>query len=245
MSTLSGRRARGRARRRPLRPPRGGPRFFRHEQLIVRALQPRRALRSRAGLGAFPHALGRRAERERCRRRTTPRALRDHALVEFLSRRPERERGGRLDRTGVAATSARPWSEGQQGADVPIGRAPRRPQRALDRAVPTSRRTGPSFPERPGGPLTRAGDLSHLAGGGTRPRPGAITLICSGTRSRRTCSREVPICAASRRCSGMPTWRRRSSTRTSPTPGAGASTSRRIRTRAGDARRTRLSALPA
>ena len=170
--------------------------------------QPRR----RAGDAPAPP----RSCRGRCRRArpsalieaangTTPRALRDPALVELLygaglrvseavGPRAGRRRPRRAARPRASARAAR-------SAIVPIGReAAEALRRYLARGRPyLDRRHRPElFLNAKGGPLTRAGAfliLRRLADEG-RPRArAASTPTCCATRSRPTCSRAAPTCA--------------------------------------------------
>ena len=155
----------------------------------------------------------------------TPRALRDRALVELLygaglrvSEAVGLEKGGvDLDDRLVRVTG-----KGGKERIVPVGRqAVEALRRYLARGRPyLDRRHRPElFLNAKGGALTRAGAfliLRRLAATPASSRAASTRTSCA-TRSRRTCSKAAPTCAASRRCSATPTSRRPSSTRTYPT----------------------------
>ena len=150
--------------------------FFRHEQLIgARADNPAAALSPPRRIRRLPRTLSA-AEAERlidAAAGTTPRALRDHALVELLYGAGLRvsEAVG-LDRTGVDLDQrlVRALGKGDKERIVPIGRrAADALRRYLARGRPyLDRRHRPElFLNAQGGPLTRAGAfliLRRLAG---------------------------------------------------------------------------------
>jgi integrase/recombinase XerD len=140
--------------------------FFRHEQLIgARADNPAAALTPPRRIRRLPRTLSA-AEAERlidAAAGTTPRALRDHALVELLYGAGLRvsEAVG-LDRTGVDLDErlVRALGKGNKERIVPIGRrAADALRRYLARGRPyLDRRHRPElFLNAQGGPLTRAG----------------------------------------------------------------------------------------
>ena len=204
--------------------------FFRHLQLLgARADNPAAALTLPRRAAPLPKTLSA-GEAERlidAASGTTPRALRDRALVELLygaglrvseavgleqerrrPRRPPRARG-RQGRQGARRPDRPP---GRRGA-APL------PRRAAART--STRRHRPElFLNAQGGRAHPRRRVPHPAPP-RRQRPGstrrACIRICCATRSRRTCSRAEPTSAASRRCSATPTSRRPSCTPTSPT----------------------------
>jgi site-specific recombinase XerD len=140
--------------------------FFRHEQLIgARADNPAAALAPPRRIRRLPRTLSA-SEAERlidAAAGTTPRALRDHALVELLYGAGLRvsEAVG-LDRTGVDLDErlVRAVGKGDKERIVPIGRrAADALRRYLARGRPyLDRRHRPElFLNAQGGPLTRAG----------------------------------------------------------------------------------------
>ena len=216
--------------------------FFRHQVLLgARADNPAANVELPKRRRTLPRTLSP-AEVERlldAAAGTTPRALRDRALAELLYGAGLRvSEAVALDRQSVDLENrlVRCLRQGEQGA--------RRPDRARGRgrrsaatsraAVPTSTgATGRSCSSTPTAARSRArASSSSCAAWPTRPgsSPSASTRTSCATRSRRTCSREAPTCARSRRCSGMPIWRRRSSTRTYPIAGGASCISRRTRT---------------
>jgi len=215
--------------------------YFRHEQLIgARTDNPAAALAPPRRVRRLPRTLSP-GEAERlidAAAGTTPRALRDQALVELLYGAGLRvsEAVG-LDRTGVDLDErfVRCIGKGDKERVVPIGRrAAEALRRYLSRGRPyLDRRHRPDlFLNAQGGALTRAGAfliLRRLAGkAGLDPEH--VHPTCCGIRSPRTCSRAAPTCARCRRCSATPISRRRSCTRTSATLGEGACTSTRTPT---------------
>jgi integrase/recombinase XerD len=140
--------------------------FFRHEQLIgARTDNPAAALLAPRRIRRLPRTLSA-SEAERLIEAavgTTPRALRDHALVELLYGGGLRvsEAVG-LDRTGVDLEErlVRAYGKGGKERVVPIGRqAAEALRRYLARGRPyLDRRHRPElFLNAQGGPLTRAG----------------------------------------------------------------------------------------
>ena len=131
----------------------------------------------------------------------------------------------------------RAFGKGSKERVVPVGReAADALRRYLARGRPhlDRRHRQELFLNAHGGPLTRAGVFFILRRLPTRPASspsGSIPTSCA-TRSQRTCSREAPTCARSRRCSDMPIWPRPSSTRTCPIAGDASLISRRTLMRA-------------
>ena len=98
---------------------------------------------------------------------------------------------------------------------------------------------------RDGRPRSRAAPATRCSsrcGGGVSTRASSDdcspTLTASGTRTRRTSSREAPTCARSRSSSATRRSRRRRSTATSTRGGCGACTTTRTRGRSGPSRRS-------
>ena len=218
--------------------------FFAHQVLLgARTDNPAAELDSPRRRPKLPRTLSpREAERLiEAAAGTTPRALRDAALVELLYGAGLRvsEAVG-LDRAGVDLDDrlVRCIGKGNKERIVPIGRsAAEALRRYLAKGRPyLDRRLRPElFLNAKGGPLTRAGAflilrrLAEKAG----LEADRVTPISCATRSPRICSRVAPTSARCRRCSATPTWRRPRSTPTSATGGDARPTSRRTRTRAG------------
>ena len=218
--------------------------FFRHQVLLgARADNPAAELEPPRRRPKLPRTLSpREAERliEAAAGTTPAGASRRRARRAPLWRRAPGQRGGRA-RTGRRRPrrAARPLHrQGEQGADRPDRRSRGRGAPALPLTRPPLPRPPPparALPERegrPADPRRRLPDPAHARRARPGSSPSASTPTCSATRSRRTCSKEAPTCAPSRRCSATPTSRRPSCTRTSPTGGAARRTSRRTRTRA-------------
>ena len=216
--------------------------FYRHQQLLgERPDNPAAEVAAPRRIRRLPRTLSA-GEAERLMEAaagTTPRALRDAALVELLygaglrvSEAVGLERGS----VDLDERLVRCIGKGSKERIVPIGRqATDALRRYISRGRPylDRRRSQALFLNARGGPLTRAGvflilrRLAEKAGS----RPIAYTRISSATRSPPTCSRAAPTCAASRRCSDTRISPRPSSTPMSRTSAAARRTSRPIRTR--------------
>jgi site-specific recombinase XerD len=165
---------------------------------------------------------------------TGPRDLRDRALVELLygaGLRVSEAVGLDLGRVDLEERLVRPLGKGGKERLVPLGReAVEALRRYLARGRPfLDRRRRPElFLNAQGGALTRA--CSAASPSEPASSRSGSTRTCCATPSPRICSRAAPTCAPCRRCWAMPTSRRRSSTRTSPTAAVAMPTSRRIRT---------------
>ena len=205
--------------------------FFRHQMLLgARDDNPAAALAAApARAHAAAHALARRgrAPDRRRQRHDAARDARPGARRADVRRGAPRQRGDRppppLGRPrGPARPRARQGLEG----------APRPARTARDRRAAPLHRDGPPPPRLPQPSRAlpeRARRAAHPCGRLPDPAPprregraraaARRTRTCSGTRSRRICSRAAPTCAASRRCSATPICRPRSSTRTYPIDG--------------------------
>ncbi len=215
--------------------------FYRHEQLIgARLDNPAAEIPAPRRVRRLPRTLSA-SEAERlieAAAGTTPRALRDAALVELLygaglrvteavgldaPRSTSTSDSSFASARAARSASSRSAAGGGRRAAIPVTRAsvprPPAPPRALlereGRAADPRRRLPPPAPAR--------------REGRSRARL-ASTRISSATRSRRTCSRAAPTSAASRRCSGTQISPRPSSTPTSRTSAGARRTSQPIPT---------------
>ena len=167
--------------------------------------------------------------------------MRDRALVELLygaGLRVSEAVGAAKSAVDLDARIVRVIGKGNKERIVPLGRpAVESVRRYLALGRPhLDRRYRPDlFLNARGGALTRAGAFLILRRLADRAglEPDGCTPTCSGTRSRRICSRAAPTCAACRRCSATPISPRRSGTPTSRTAGDGRPTSALTRTHAG------------
>ena len=217
--------------------------FYRHQVLLgVRPDNPAAELELPRRRRALPKTLSP-GEVERlidAAAGTTPRALRDRALVELLYGAGLRvsEAVG-LDRASIDLERrlVRAIGKGSKERIVPIGReaVDARPPLPLPR-TPVPRQAPPAraLPERPGRRAHPRRRVPHPAPP-RRRRPASSRAACirtsCATRSRRTCSRAAPTSAPFRRCSGTPISPRPSSTRTYPIAAAASCTSKRTPTR--------------
>ena len=225
--------------------------FFRHLVLLgARTDSPAAALELPRRRRKLPRTLSP-AEAQRlieAAAGSTPRMMRDRALVELLYGAGLRvsEAVG-LDRTGIDLERRliRCTGKGNKERVVPVGRhAVEALRRYLAHGRPyLDKRHRPElFLQRPGwGPHAR-GRVPDPAPPGRPVRASsrsASTRTCCAIRLPPICSRVGPTCAASRRCSGTPTSAPPSCTRTSPTGAAATSTSAATPTRGGETFRGR------
>ena len=187
--------------------------FFRHQMLLgARDDNPAAALQLPKRARTLPKTLSP-GEAERlidAANGTTPRAMRDRALVELMygaGLRVSEVTGLQRRSVDLEERLVRALGKGSKERLVPLGRpAVDALRRYIAMGRPhLDRRNRPElFLNARGGPLTRAGAfliLRRLAEKAGLNRS-ACTRTCSATRSRRTCSRAAPTFAASRRCSG-------------------------------------------
>ena len=218
--------------------------YFRHLVLIgTREENPAASLQLPRRARTLPRALSP-AETERlidAATGTSPRALRDRALVELLYGAGLRvsEAVG-LEKSGVAIDErvVRVLGKGGKERLVPLGRpAAEAVRRYLALGRPhLDRRYRPELSSTPAAAHSREpARSSSCASSPTAPgsSQGASIRISSVTRSPRTCSRAAPTSAPCRRCSAMPTSAPPSDIRMSRIAVAATSISRRIRTPAG------------